>query len=84
MVTRVLKTIIHLELRQIEVRRGILVQHGGDDDMSSNAPNVGSKPLRWEGDLMGWGLLTGRWSDDGEEKSYPWIQTMQGRGSHSG
>ena len=59
-VTGVLKTIIHLELRQSEVRWGILVQYGGDNNMSSNVHNAGSRPLLWEEDPVGRGLLMGR------------------------
>ena len=39
-----------------------MARTNGDDDMPSNVHNAGSKPLRWEGDLMGRGLLTRRWS----------------------
>ena len=39
-----------------------MAETNGDDHMPSNAHNAGSKPLRWEGDPMGRGLLTRRWS----------------------
>ena len=42
-----------------------MARTNGDDDMSSNARNVGSRPLRWEGDPMGRELLTRRWSRRG-------------------
>ena len=36
-----------------------MVGKNGDDDMSSNAHNAGSRLLYGEGDLFDWGLLIG-------------------------
>ena len=53
-----------------------MARTNGDDGMSSNVHNVGSRLLHGEGDIIDRELLIRGWSRRGEEKICPWFQIV--------